>query len=96
MFKEIVDIVETLENAPNEGTDSPWWIIIDPRQNKRNTVSEIATSIDGPFFNRKDADEYLESRRYDYGPNAKVFCKSGYSSKKYSNFYKAIKRSKGK
>ena len=64
-----------LEN--NEGTDSPWWMIID------NGAHAIASMIDGPFFSRKEAQEYLDSRRYAYSENAIVYCASGYRSQKY-------------
>ena len=75
-----------LEN--NEGTDSPWWIIIDPKQNF-HTSSEglynIAYMITGPFFSRKKAQAHLTARRYAFSKNAKVYCHSGYWSNEYKN-----------
>lgn len=94
MFKEIVDIVETLKGAPNEGTDAPWWIIIDPGSGY-GSVRRVAGAITGPFFSREGPDSatyYLEHHAHDFGPWTKVYCMSGCYSKKYSAFYKAIKK----
>jgi hypothetical protein len=83
-----------LEN--NEGTESPWWIIIDPQQNlskQRDACHNIAHMITGPFFSREDAQNHLDARRYNFGPNAVVYCHTGYYSWKYKQAIKAAKRS---
>jgi hypothetical protein len=70
----------------NEGTDSPWWTIVIPRQNLRkdsNACHNIAGMIVGPFFSRDKAQAHLDSRRYEYGSNAVVYCHSGYWSHEY-------------
>jgi len=75
-----------LEN--NEGTDSPWWLIIDPKQNfdvNERGVHSIAGMITGPFFSRFSAQSHLDSRRHAFSKNAKVYCHSGYYSFEYKN-----------
>lgn len=70
----------------HEGTSYPWWIIIDPRQNfnvDEDGVYNIAHMITGPFFSRKEAQSFLDSKRYNFSKNAKVYCHSGYSSIQY-------------
>ncbi len=94
-MKEINEIVETLKNADNEGTESPYWLVIDPKMgggNIKTRPDQIAFCIDGPFFSREDAENYLKSRRYAYSDKAIVWCHSGYWSKKYKDFYRALKK----
>lgn len=77
----------TLEvSEKDECTDSPWWIIIDPRQIMRTDKEAcyaIASMITGPFFSREDAQNYLDGRRYAFGKNAVVYCHRGYHSEQY-------------
>lgn len=54
----------------NEGTDSPWWMIVSPRQILRPSVESIVSCITGPFFSREEAEAQLNVRRYDYGKDA--------------------------
>lgn len=71
-----------------EGTESPWWIIIDPRQNfyvNEDGLHNIASMITGPFFSREKAQSHLDLRRYAFSKNAKVYCHSGYWSNEYKN-----------
>ena len=73
-----------------EATSSPWWSIIDPRQNFRTdnqALHDISSMITGPFFSRKEAEDYLKATRYNFGKNAKVFCHSGHHSKRYHDAY---------
>lgn len=95
------EIVKTLQSADNEGTESPWWMIIDPRgladQIKKSEdvdhndiVHSIASSIAGPFFSRSDAQNYLDAKGYEYSKHARVYCKSGHWSHKYKNFCRAV------
>ncbi len=75
----------------NEGTSSPWWVIIDPKQNlskKKDACHNIVGMITGPFFSRKAAQSHLDARRYDFGTNAVVYCHSGYWSREYSEALK--------
>ena len=72
----------------NEGTESPWWIIIDPRQNFEvddQGVCSIAHMITGPFFSRKEAEDFLSKTRYNFGKHPVVWCHSGYYSEQYKN-----------
>ena len=67
----------------NEGTSYPYWIIIDPKQNFKTNdqgVHNISGMIEGVWFSRKAAEDYLKARSYEYSKNARVFCKSGYWS----------------
>lgn len=90
MVKITIDV--DIEN--NEGTDSPWWIIIDPKQNfntNERGVYSIAGMITGPFFSRVKAQAFLERTRYNFSQHAKVYCHSGCYSQEYRN---AIKQNK--
>jgi hypothetical protein len=75
--------IELEVSEKNEGTESPYWLIIDPRQAMRCDVAEIASMITGPFFSREAAENHLRNRRYAFGKNAGVWCHSGYSSAQY-------------
>lgn len=90
----------------NEATDSPWWVLIDPKmvQQIMEGVAEhgelpstdyilgvIAGSIEGPYLSRKEAEDYLRSRHYAYSSDAKVWCASGYRADQYKQ---AIRRSR--
>jgi len=70
-------------STENEGTDSPWWFIIDPKQNIRCDPHVAAGQVTGPFFSRVEAQERLDATRYNYGRNAVVYCASGYHSFQY-------------
>jgi len=72
----------------NEATQSPYWIIIDPRQNfevNANGIYNIASMISGVWFSRESAQNYLDSHRYNYSKNAKVYCHSGHFSEEYKD-----------
>lgn len=81
-------IIETLKNADNESTACPYWLIIDPKQNMSCDPHAVAMNIEGPFFSREDAEEYLQRRRYNYSKKAVVYCASGYFSDKYRKLCK--------
>ena len=88
----IDEITTTLENADCEGTESPWWMVIDPRQMFRLDVHSVNSMITGPFFSREDAAEYLNRRRYAFSKHARVYCASGYWSNKYKNLCRELKK----
>lgn len=77
------EIIRTLSNTDVEGTESPYWLILDPKQNMSCDIHNLASQITGPFFSRKDAEGHLTSRRYAFSKRAKVYCHSGYWSLKY-------------
>lgn len=85
-------IKETIEKADNEWTSSPYWLILDPRQNMDCDIHELASQITGPFFCREDAEDFLKRTRYNFGKRAKVYCHSGCYSEKYYNLCKGIKK----
>ncbi|RLB94072.1 MAG: hypothetical protein DRH26_02280 [Deltaproteobacteria bacterium] len=89
-MKEIKDIIKVLENAKNESTESPYWLVLDPRQNMMCNVHHLAAQITGPFFCREDAEDYLESRSYAHSDKAVVYCLSGYWSGKYNCLHRAL------
>lgn len=66
-----------------EGTESPWWAIVDPRQNMRCDLAEAAFQITGPYFSRKEAEDFLELTHYNFSKRAKVWCFSGCHSSQY-------------
>jgi hypothetical protein len=78
--------IELEVSSLNEGTESPWWIIIDPKQNFSTGdrgLYAIAGMITGPFFSREEAQDFLDRTSYNFSKNAKVYCHSGYPSKQY-------------
>ena len=89
-------IIQLEVSADCEGTDSPWWMIVDPKQNFKTNhdgAANIAMGmITGPFFSREEATRELESRRYAYGKGAVVWCASGYRATQYHN---AIRPARG-
>jgi hypothetical protein len=84
-------ITGTLEKADNEATAAPYWLILDPKQNMRCSVHELAGQISGPFFCRKDAQDYLGARRYAFSDKAVVYCCSGHHSRKYELLCRELK-----
>lgn len=86
------EIIKTLQEADNEATESPYWLILDPHQNMRCNVHEMADYITGPFFCREDAEQHLKNRRYGFSDKAVVYCLSGYWSYKYKKFYRELER----
>ena len=70
-----------LEN--NEATAAPYWLILDPRQNMRACLNQLASQITGPFFSRADAERHLDRFRYRFTKRARVYCHSGCSSFHY-------------
>lgn len=89
-------IEETLKLADNEGTDSPYWLIIDPSgRNIKTKADDIAHCITGPFFSREDADLHLKNRRYNFSGRTEIWALSGYWSSKYKNAYRDLKRELG-
>ena len=72
----------------NEGTRSPYWLIIDPKQNfwtNNEGLHWIAGMITGLFFSREEAEDYLKRRRYNFSKNAKVYCHSGHHGEQYDS-----------
>jgi predicted metalloprotease len=83
-------IIETLKSADNEATSSPYWLILDPRQNMSCDLYNLASQISGPFFCREDAKRYMENRPHHYSKNARVFCHSGHFSRKYEELCRKV------
>lgn len=75
-------------STANEGTDAPYWLILDPSQMMSPTVDNLAPMITGPFFSREEADCHLNARRYAFSDRAGVWCFSGYWSRQYKEAYK--------
>jgi len=90
-LKGASDILETLQNADNEATEAPYWLIIDPDQMMSPKIDRVASMITGPFFSRADADDQLAHRRYDYSAKAGVWCFSGYYSDKYTILCRSLR-----
>jgi len=80
-------ILEKLNNTDKESTAYPYWIIIDPRQNFRCDIHEIAGMITGIFFSRKDAQNFLDNKSYRFSKNAKVYCHSGHESADWRSLF---------
>lgn len=90
--------IELEVSIENEGTRSPWWVIVDPKQMMKPDCHEVMIGmITGPFFSRKDAQEHLESRPYRFSKRAVVYCASGCDSYQYDKAYsEAESKRKGK
>ncbi len=87
--------IELEVSEKNEGTDSPWWMIINPRQNFRvdeEGIHHIAAMITGPFFSREEAEAHLKLRRYAFSKHAEVYCNSGYWSNQYKEALRNVKK----
>lgn len=79
--------LEISEN--NEGTDCPYWLIIDPEQMLKPRANIVAMNmIYGLFFSREEAEEELKNKNYFYSKRAEVWCLSGNRSKQYSDVFK--------
>lgn len=88
--------IEIEVSEKNEGTSSPWWAIIDPRQNfeiGERGVHNVAGMITGPFFSRESAENFLAATRYNFGRTAEVYCLSGCYSRQYDS---ALREDKNK
>lgn len=99
--------IELEISEENESTESPWWMLIEPNilREMFEAVAEhgevpdadrirtaIAYSVEGPFFSRKEGENYLSARSYDYTKSAKVWCASGYRSEQYKQAIRASKK----
>lgn len=90
--------IEIDVSEKNEGTSSPWWMIVDPKQNfkiNEDGVYAVASMITGPFFSREEAEDVLKATRYNYGKGAAVFCASGYYTRQYAKKLKDADWNKG-
>jgi len=67
----------------NEGTEAPYWLIIDPFKMLQPSVDDVAVMISGPFFSREEAEGHLDARRYAFSDRACVYCHSGHASTVY-------------
>ena len=74
----------TLEvSEENESTDSPYWMILDPKQNMSLNVHMLASMLTGPFFSRAEAEEFLKRTKYNFSKRAVVYGCSGTYSDQY-------------
>lgn len=76
-------VIQLSVSGGNEGTDSPYWLILDPKQNMGLDIHLLAHQITGPFFSRTEAEQHLRARSYEYSSRACVYCLSGYWSSQY-------------
>jgi len=104
--------IELEISEENESTDAPWWLLIDPAPIRQmlelvagcgeipeddNIISTIAmSSIEGPYFSRKSAEDYLKARAYEYSKETIVWCSSGYWSSQYKNAIREARNKEGK
>ena len=86
--------IEISVSEEHEATAAPYWLILNPRQNMSRDVFMLASQITGPFFSRQEAEDVLQSSRYNYGPNAVVFCLSGCHSIQYFNEWRMAEKIK--
>ena len=86
-YMNIEEISKELKKQDPEGTAYPYWIIIDPRQNMDCNIHATASMISGIFFSRKEAQEYLDAKHYNFTDRAKVYCHSGHFSGKWRELF---------
>lgn len=86
--------IEIEVSDKNEGTDSPYWVIIDPKQNMSADADCVASMITGVFFSRESAQKHLDGRRYAFSKRAVVYCLSGYWSREYKNCFSKSSQAK--
>jgi len=67
----------------NEGTAFPWWGICCGSKTEPRLLN-------GPFFSRNSAFEYLENHHYRYKKGF-VYCFSGHGSPEFRNLYNRSK-----
>jgi len=83
--------IELQISDDNESTDSPYWLILDPRQMMSPHHHKLASMITGPFFSRASAERELKNKRYAYGKDAIVYCHSGHWSPEYKDAIRGAK-----
>ena len=71
----------------HESTSFPWWVILDPRQNMRRCYDSLGSQVTGPYFSRKEAEDFLHMTRYNFSPRAVVYCMSGTYARQYKMAY---------
>jgi len=91
MSAQMKEICNILKNADNEGTNAPYWLILDPRQNMSCDVNVLASQITGIFFSREDAELCLKKRRHHYSERARVYCMSGCYALEYRKLCDELK-----
>ncbi len=69
----------------NECTSYPFWAIVSPLRSGRYEM------LDGVWFNRKDAEDFLKAYAYNYSKDAQVFCFSGNRSWHMKEIYAIAK-----
>ncbi len=79
--------IEIEVSTESESTQSPYWLIIDPRQNMKADVTGTAWQITGVFFSRAEAEAVLKGRAHHYSDKARVYCMSGCYSGQYHEQY---------
>ncbi len=83
--------IELEVSEENEGTESPYWLILDPKQNMDCNIDMLAAQITGPFFSREEAQAHLDARRHAFSKRAHVYCHSGYWSRQYKEAFRKAK-----
>jgi len=76
-------VIKLMVSEENENTAYPWWVIVDPRQSSWCNPHDIWSMITGPFFSRKEAQDYLNDHQHRFTQRAVVSCCSGYASRQY-------------
>ena len=80
-MKVVIDLSEQ-----NEGTEAPFWVIIDPSQMMKPDDTSVAMRmVHGIWFSREEANEHLMLCRHRYSSRAVVWCMSGHASMQWRN-----------
>ena len=81
--------IELEVSEDNEYNRSAFWLIIDPSQMMKPDPADVAMRmVTGLFLSREEAEKELNSRRYDYGKNAVVWCSCSQSGTQYDKVYR--------
>ncbi len=86
------DSAIVLATADTDGTDYPYWVIVDPTKNMSCDIDIAAGQCTGPFFSRKDAENTLKNNWRRFSDKARVYCQSGYLSPRYREVYDLLKQ----
>ena len=85
--------IEIEVSKENEDTDSPWWVIVDPKQMMSPDPYYVMMGmITGPFFSREEAAAVLKSHRHNFSSRAVVYCASGCDAPQYRKSYHSAER----
>jgi hypothetical protein len=83
--------ISTFNSLQCDYTNSPFWIIVEPKQILKKDAEQIASCVTGIFFSRESAQQYLDAHCYNFADNTIVYGCAGHHNDEY---WQAIKNGK--